>query len=156
MLNLLLKDRVLFLLLFQLYNVDKLYKYSGYLAIHHKYSYGACQQEFTECLQVAALHACTGLTYPQMLRSNNIYQMAINHNLIKESRTPRIIVTAVSKPKVMTFYNAERGICLSKHYFSSKNNRYLSFFPSKPRITWQTGNLCFFCFCFGFGFFWCI
>lgn len=104
-----------------------------------------------ECVQVAALHVCTGLTYPQMFRSNNMYQMAINHNLIKESRTPRIIVTAVSRPKVMTFYNAEREICLSKHYFSSRNNRYLSFFPSKPRIAWQTGNLCFFCFCFGFG-----
>lgn len=90
-----------------------------------------------------------------MFISNNIYQLTINHNPIKESRSPRITVPTFFRPKVMPLDNAERDICLSKHYFNlgdTRNNRYLSFIPSKRSIAWQTRNLfCLFvCFCFCF------
>lgn len=111
----------------------------------------------SQSVQQAVLHACTRLTYPQMCKSNDIDQMTINPNPTKESRTPKITVTAVSRSKSTSFYNAERGICLSKRYFSCGNNRntsYLSFIPSKLRICLaklQPLCLCFhFCFCFCF------
>ena len=46
----------------------------------------------------------------------------------------------------MLLDNAERDICLSKHYFNpgdTRNDRYLSFIPSKHSIAWQTRNLFF-------------
>ena len=104
-----------------------------------------------ECVQRAVFMFALGLHIPYV----HIKQyLSIDHSQPKESRIPRITVTTFIKPKVMLIDNAERDICLSKHYFNpgnTRNDRYLSFIPSKHSIAWQTRNL-FFCFCFCFCF----
>lgn len=53
--------------IFSEYFFSSLCKYSGYPAMHHKYNYGICQQELSDCVQLAVCVFALGLHNPKCL-----------------------------------------------------------------------------------------